>query len=381
MKARPTERIARPIVLLFFVATTAAQSTGTDVAAQPRESQWRQLFNGKDLSGWRVKIAGHDLGDNYRKTFRVENGVLEVSYDGYEEFDGKFGHLFYDGEFSNYRLRVEYRFVGEQVPGGPAWGFRNSGLMLHGQSAASMGKNQRFPTSIEVQLRGGPAEGKRTTANLCTPGTHVVKDGKLWKRHCTDSTSKTYRGDVWVTVEVEVRSDRIKHIVEGKTVLEYTAPQLDEKDENAKKLLAAGAEKMLRRGSISLQSESHPIEFRRIEILELPDEALAWREDLLGGGDLKKHWETAGNWKLGKDGVVTLSPRKGEKGWARFDAYLWLKGEYRDFEVEFDYKVEKRGNSGFYFHVGDRLSPVKKSIGFQDHALPLALRKFRVRRL
>lgn len=87
--------------------------------------------------------------------------------------------------------------------------------------------------------------------------------------------------------------------------------------------------------------------------------------DVLKSGDLSTHCHTKGNWTLGKDGVVTLTPRKGERGWSRFDAYLWLKQEYREFEIEFDYKVQKRGNSGFYFHVGDRKSPVVKGIEVQ----------------
>src|SRR4051794_33870202 len=79
--------------------------------------------------------------------------------------------------------------------------------------------------------------------------------------------------------------------------------------------------------------------------------------DLLAGGDLAKNFTTTGNWKLDKDGVVSLTPRPGEKGWERYDAYLWTKKEYKDFEADFEYKVDKGGNSGFYFHVGDLKNP------------------------
>ena len=96
----------------------------------------------------------------------------------------------------------------------------------------------------------------------------------------------------------------------------------------------------------------------------LAEEKGSWT-DVLKSGDLNKHCHTKGNWILGKDGVVTLTPRPGERGWQRYDAYLWLKEEYKDFEVEFDYKVQKRGNSGFYFHVGDKKSPVAKGIEVQ----------------
>jgi len=261
-----TVRIAVAALASLLVAVAVAVTAEPD----PQE-KWIPLFNGKDLTGWKVKIAGHELGDNYGNTFRVEDGILKVCYDQYKNFDGKFGHLFYEKPFSNYRLRVEYRFVGEQTPGGAGWAFRNSGAMIHGQSPESMGKNQNFPVSIEVQLLGGDGTKPRSTANLCTPGTNVVMNGKLITQHVINSSSETYHGDQWVTVEVEARGNTIRHIVGGKTVLEYTDPQLDEKDADARRLLEAGQDKMLRGGSISVQSESHPVEFRKIELLKLPD--------------------------------------------------------------------------------------------------------------
>ncbi len=357
--------------VLCLGALAISLPTVADEAAKKEKDagkeNWIQLFNGKDLSGWRVKITGRDLDDNYADTFRVEDGLLKVSYDGYEEFGRQFGHIFYHQPFSNYRLRVEYRFVGEQVKGGPGWAIRNSGLMLHGQSPETMTKDQEFPASIEVQLLGGNGKAERTSLNLCTPGTNVVMDGKLIRRHCISSKSKTYHGEKWVTALVEVRGNTVKHIdEEGRVVLSYTDPQLDDRDPDAQRLLKAGQAKMLRKGTISLQSESHPIEFRKVELLELDDsgEGAGGWVDLLAGGDLAKHWETEGNWKL-EDGVVSLTPRPDDRGWARFADYLWLKGEYGDFEFEFDYRVEPKGNSGFYFNVGDRKSPVRKGIEVQ----------------
>ncbi|MCP4257942.1 MAG: DUF1080 domain-containing protein [Planctomycetes bacterium] len=222
-------------------------------------SRWVSLFNGKNLDGWKVKITGYDLNDNFGNTFRVEDGILKVSYDQYDKFDGRFGHIFYDETFSHYIMRLEYRFVGEQCPGGPGWAFRNSGIMAHGQSAESMKKGQDFPDSIEVQLLGGNGKDKRPTGNLCTPATHVVMDGKLVKQHCISSSSKTYHGDQWVTIELEVHGNSvIKHIIDGEVVLEYEQPQLDDGT-------------MLSEGSISLQAESHPVEFRKVEILLLEE--------------------------------------------------------------------------------------------------------------
>ena len=262
-------RIAYSVLLLIFLA--AARPA---VAADAKDGDWIQLFNGKDLDGWIPKIVGHKAGDNYANTFRVENGTLKVVYDPehYKTFEGRFGHLFYKQPFSHYRIRVEYRFVGDQVPGGPDWAFRNNGIMIHGESPLSMDLDQPFPTSIECQLLGGRGTGMRPTANVCTPGTKIVFGGKLSTSHCMDSTAKTYHGDQWVTVEVEAHGNRlVKHIIDGKTVLSYEKPQLNERDPHAKKLAEKAGSILLDGGTISLQSESHPTEFRKVELRKLEE--------------------------------------------------------------------------------------------------------------
>jgi hypothetical protein len=257
--------------ILAFLVLLCSGSAGVAGERGSQQEEWIPLFNGKDLDGWTPKIAGYPLGENFGNTFRVENGVLKVSYDKYETFGERFGHLFYKKPFSHYRLRIEYRFVGDQVPGGPDWAFRNSGAMLHCQAPETMEKHQHFPVSIEAQFLGGRGTGERTTANLCTPGTNVVMDGKLITQHCTSSISKTYHGDQWVTVEAEVHgSGTITHMVEGQIVLTYSQPQLDPADDEGKKLLK-GERKLLESGYIALQAESHPIEFRKVEIKKLPE--------------------------------------------------------------------------------------------------------------
>ena len=254
---------------LLSVGLMAGLSFGIRAAEASKPEPWMPLFNGRNLDGWTPKITGYELGENVAQTFRVETGVLRVVYEGYTEFGGKFGHLFYKTPFSNYILRVEYRFVGKQTPGGPGWALRNSGMMIHCQSPESLRKDQDFPVSIEVQLLGGDGQNPRSTCNLCTPGTHVVMGGELIKRHCTDSRSKTFHGDQWVTAEVEAHGNgKIIHRVNGETVLEYEQPQLDPGDADAKKLIRDG-NTMLHGGYIALQAESHPVEFRKVELQRL----------------------------------------------------------------------------------------------------------------
>ncbi|QDT70860.1 family 16 glycoside hydrolase [Lacipirellula limnantheis] len=269
----------------FLVAsalTPAISLVAARLGYAAEDDGWIQLFNGKDLNGWTPKIRGHELGVNYADTFRVEDGVIKVAYDKYEgPFRGRYGHLFYQEPFSNYLLRIEYRFVGEQAKGGPGWATRNSGVMIHGQDPKEMTKDQEFPVSIEVQFLGGDGMNPRNTGNLCTPGTNVVMDGELHTPHCTNSSSDTFHGDQWVTAEIEVHGGKtIRHKINGKTVLEYSEPQLDPADANAKKLLDAGAAKIITGGTISLQSESHPVEFRKVELKPLLVEGEAQSDPL-----------------------------------------------------------------------------------------------------
>ena len=231
------------------------------------ESTWISLFNGNDLNGWVVKIKGHSLNENVHNTFRAEDGVMKVSYDEYQDFGTSYGHIFYKDPFSSYRLRLEYRFVGEQAKGGEGWAAKNSGVMIHSQSPESMKLDQGFPVSLEVQLLGGLDEDKdRPTANLCTPGTHVVMNDSLITEHCINSSSNTFYGDEWINLEVLVIQDSIiSHFVNGAKVISYSRPEIGGEYNT---LLELEGE-IVRDGYISLQSESHPIEFRNIKLMEI----------------------------------------------------------------------------------------------------------------
>lgn len=263
--------------LFCFAGCKYAQHS--DPAPQADAEGFVSIFNGKDLTGWTPKFAGVDLGENYKDTFVIEDGVLKVTYDNYDTFDGKFGHLFYDTPYSHYILRLDYRFVEGHCKGAPGYTWINSGVMLHSQSAQSMSFEQEFPSSIEAQMLGLPigAERKRTTANVCTPGTHVFFNGKLDRRHCINSSSKTFHGDQWIALEMEVRGhDKMIFRVNGEAVFELEKPQLDASDKRddyaAKKLIEArNGEARLSEGYIALQAEGAPLAFRNIRIKVLKD--------------------------------------------------------------------------------------------------------------
>lgn len=261
MKFRPHSLLLATVLFALCFACSADKK---------EEKEWKQLFNGKDLNDWDIKISGHNLNENFGNTFRIDSGKLIVRYDQYDSFRSQYGHIFYKKKFSYYLLRVEYRFVGNQATGGQGWATRNSGAMLHAQSAESMMRDQDFPISIEAQFLGGLGTGERSTANLCTPGTNVFMGDTLFTPHCINSRSKTYHGDQWVRVELLVLGDSlITHMVNGDTVLEYTNPQIGDGMVNNFNPEIKRDGTALTEGFIALQSESHPIEFRKVELLDL----------------------------------------------------------------------------------------------------------------
>lgn len=221
------------------------------------------------LKGWTPKISGYALGKDPMQTFRAEDGVIRVSYDRYGDgFRKRFGHLAYRAPFGSYRLRLEYRLIGQSMPDVESWQQSNSGVMLHGQAPATMGKDQSFPVSIEVQLLGAARQDPAPTANLCTPGTHVVMGGKLETTHCINSTSPIVPNGRWTKVELTVDSaGNITHLVDGAQVIRYAGAQYDQTDPDAQKLIeAAGGKLVLQSGYIYLQSEGHPVEFKNLEL-------------------------------------------------------------------------------------------------------------------
>lgn len=230
---------------------------------------WEPLFNGTDLDGWKVKIVGHTLGENFGNTFRVENGILSVRYDGYgNDFNDRFGALYYNEKLSNYRLRVEYRFVGETAPGAPEWGFRDSGVQFHCQPPESLEINQPFPVSLEYNLHGGNGTDERPVGEICANGMFVEINGEKNLTFCTlPSIRRTFHGDQWVTLEIDVKDGSITHYVNGEAILSYSNPVYDPNHDIAKTFIVNG-DASVKDGFISLQSNSHPIDFRKVELLK-----------------------------------------------------------------------------------------------------------------
>lgn len=230
--------------------------------------KWVSLFNGKNLEGWQMKISGYPLGENFGNTFRGEDGILSVRYNAYDSFRNRFGAIYYNKAFTNYRLKVEYRFVGETTVGAPSWGFRDGGIQYHCQSPASLAMNQSFPVCLEYNLHGGNGKDERPVGEICCSGMYATVNGKRNPSYCTRATVKrTFHGDQWVTAEIEVRDGTVKHFVNGEEILQFADPRYDTAHTIGKTFIVNGEDKV-RSGYISLQSNSHPMDFRKIEIME-----------------------------------------------------------------------------------------------------------------
>lgn len=257
-------RLAAVAVLLPLLANALPE--------RQEPPQWVELFNGKDLTGWTVKIAKRPLGENFADTFRVEDGILKVDYADYAKFDDQFGHLFTNLAYSRYILRLEYRFAGNAMADAPGYVHLNSGVMIHAQPPQSMRMDQGFPCSLEMQFLAQDGDGPRSTGNVCTPGTNLERNGKLDRTHVIGSSAPTFRPDEWVQAEIEVRgSDEVVHRINGQEVLRYQRPQLDPKNDRgpATDLLDLGQPLLLSAGHIALQAEGQPVWFRHIRLQPL----------------------------------------------------------------------------------------------------------------
>jgi hypothetical protein len=237
-----------------------------------KDRGWENIFNGQDIANWTPKIHHYDTGDNYGDTFRVEDGIIKVRYDNYDgDFNDRFGHLYYNTPYSYFHLSMEYRFVGKLHPGAPSFTLKNSGVMYHSQDPKTMPKEQNWPISVEMQFLGGIDKDKaRPTGNMCSPGTEVVYQGKVYPGHCINSSSETYYGNQWVHAELIVLGDSlVTHMINGITVLKYTKPQIGGGVVEGFDPAIKKDGQLLKEGFIALQSEGQPIDFRNVKIKNL----------------------------------------------------------------------------------------------------------------
>ena len=200
------------------------------------QGQPKDLFNGKDLSGWHIDVPDMDKDPKLKSPFLVRNGLLvSLGTPG--------GHLITDEVFENYRLEVEYRFAGK--PG-------NCGVLVHASTPRALYK--MFPKSIEVQLmhenagdfwciaedirvqdmekRRGPKDQWGTTEDKLRRITNL-----------TDDSEKPL--GQWNQIKIECLNNSIKVWVNGV-------------------LVNHGFDCTVQKGQIALQAEGSEVEFKHV---------------------------------------------------------------------------------------------------------------------
>ncbi len=321
-------------LLHFFSLFLLISSFGcVSSKAQTPQNEWINLFNGKDLKDWIVKIHHHEVGENHGNTFRVEEGIIKVRYDQYDTFNNRYGHLYYKTPYSHYHLKLEYRFTGIWRKDAPDYTIKNSGVMFHAQDPRSMLKEQDWPISVEMQFLAGLGDGKpRPTGS--SPGTDIVYDGKIDPRHCIDSKSKTYEGDQWVKAELIVLGDSIvKHIINGDTVMMYTKPQIGGGVATGYNPVLKIDGKPLIDGYIALQSEGQEIDFRHIQMLNLENKKEPKSYPIFNGENLNG-WTLAdtNRWWTAQNGILSVKSTPDRKG-----SILWSVEKYENFVFETEF--------------------------------------------
>ena len=230
---------------------------------ETRASEWVSIFDGESLDGWTPKIAGYPLGENFGDTFRVEDGMIKARFDQYgDDFAQRYGLLVYETPYEHYRLRLEYRFTGEQTPGGEDWAELNSGVIYHIQPLETIPQDAGFPVALEAQFLAEGAHAP-TTGNMCSLETSVVVKNERPDDHCILSDIPARPKDHWVRFELEAAPGGIfRHYIDGELAFEFSEAIFDVPQDWADGM-------SVDRGFFALQSESHPVDFRNIELMVL----------------------------------------------------------------------------------------------------------------
>lgn len=232
--------------LLAGLVLVAVGCGGPEPDPDPDREDWIRLFDGRNLDGW--------LGDG--GMVDVDDDLLRftASTDGYSGANRGDRWLVQEGDWSFYRLRIEYRFPETDLDPAdwPDGQVRRAAVWVH----STTGDN-KSPVGMEVELLGGDGENDRPTGNVCTPGTQIDMAGRPVTRECVSSASLTHHGDEWVILEVTVLgAERIEHAIDSVRVLSYERPRLDDGT------LLAG-------GGLAIRSGGWPFDIRRIDLLPL----------------------------------------------------------------------------------------------------------------
>ena len=275
------------------------------------------LFDGKTLDGWSQR--------NGTATYRVEDGMII----GKTSVGSPNSFLCTNTLYGDFELSFDVK-----VDAG-----LNSGVQIRSQSVGDTPEGRVNGPQVEISLDGmagyvyGESAGGWMTPDADRKPHQTFKDGE------------------WNSYRVVAYGNHIETWINGQQISDLTHEERFQSHP---------------RGFIGLQvhgigKDQGPFEVRWRNI-KLRD--LSKFQSLYNGKDLSG-WTTTGNWIPQDNGTLLIQPREGEKGWQRYDAYLWSEKKYGDFVLDVEYAYPAGGNSGVYFRVGDPKDPVEKGIEAQ----------------
>jgi 3-keto-disaccharide hydrolase len=217
-----------PVAAALAIALAGLLSPTGSAPAEEKKEGTVQLFNGKNLDGWKVFLDPRVKNAKPEEVFSVKEGVIHCK--------GKpNGYLLTTKEHSNYLLTVEWRWPGK---GG------NSGVFVH-----VSGPDKVWPKGVEAQLQSGHAGDFWLVGDFKLAVDKARQDPKIgrhyFRLHKDDMVEKPI--GQWNRYEITCKGNTVKLVVNGKEVNQGAHAEAD-------------------KGKILLQSEGTPIEFRHITL-------------------------------------------------------------------------------------------------------------------
>lgn len=313
-----------PALALFAAfAAPGGSAQETKATAAAPSGGWLALFDGKTLEGWTQR--------NGTATYRVENAAIV----GKTAEGSPNSFLCTDELYGDFELTFEVK-VDNPL---------NSGVQIRSQTRGGPTGRVNGP-QVEIEASGpngaeaGYVYGEATGGGWMTPDA-VRKPHK----HFADGEWNSYR--------VVAAGANIKVWINGALISDLT-------DEAKLKSHPKGFIGLQVHG-IGRGAGPYEVSWRKIMLRKVDSEGFV---PLFNGRDLSG-WKTTGNWRILDGGILEILPREGERGWQRFDAYLWTERKYKDFVLDLEYSYPEGGNSGVFFRVGDLANPVDTGIECQ----------------
>jgi len=279
------------------------------------EKGWVSLFNGKDLAGWTVTAdePGHE------ETWQVKEGVIQCGQKG-----GSW--LRSNEEYEDFILSLEYK-ISERG---------NSGIFIR---SAKEG-NPAF-TGMELQILDDHGE---------EPERHHT--GAIYASVAPSKNMSKPAGE-WNKVTIFCIGRRVIDVMNGEKIIDVNLDDYTVRLENHEPL-----SRRLPKGFIGLQNYGNLAWFRNIKIKPLPAREKGWVE-LFNGKDLSG-WVVMGSDKeafYAKDGIIECNGKGG----------YWLRSgrQYKDFLLDLEFKISKRGNSGIFIRSDKEGNPAFSGMEIQ----------------